>query len=74
MTVADYDGTPEHRLRQSRKQSGMTPILPTRPYYATTGSCSCGQWKSRDNRAPSKGGRRAIVAAHKIHVQEMETR
>ena len=68
--MSDYDGVEGHRLWISRYVAGMTPIRPTRPLYGTSGGCSCRQWRSRFNGAPSKGGRAAMREQHKKHVEE----
>lgn len=63
----------EHVLRITRYNRGRSVIAgPSGSYYGTRGRCSCGEWESRENTAPSKGGRRTIEAAHAAHVLDMK--
>jgi hypothetical protein len=73
-SIADYDGTEGHWLTVSRRQAGMTSIRPARPLYGTTGRCSCGAWNGKSNEAPSKGGRKWMVEAHRTHVAQIAER
>lgn len=59
-----------HELRITRYNRGRAPIAgPSGSFYGTRGRCSCG-WETRENTAPSKGGRRIVRERHARHTEE----
>lgn len=59
-----------HDLRTYRYNRGRSVIAgPSGSFYGTEGRCSCGQWRERENTAPSKGGTAIIKRRHAAHVK-----